>query len=83
VSCDVDGGAWADVPGSPDEVRLLGGFSVALGGKPVDASHWNRRAAAGLVKVLALAAGRRAHREQVMNALWPDCAVAEAMPRLH
>jgi DNA-binding SARP family transcriptional activator/pimeloyl-ACP methyl ester carboxylesterase len=71
------------VPGSPDEVRLLGGFSVALGGKVVDASHWNRRAGAGLVKVLALAAGRRAHREQVMDALWPDCAVAEAMPRLH
>jgi DNA-binding SARP family transcriptional activator/pimeloyl-ACP methyl ester carboxylesterase len=49
----------------------------------VDPSHWRRRPAASLVKLLALAPDRRLHREQVIDALWPDVAVADAAPRLH
>lgn len=37
---------------------------------PVDA--WRSRRAADLVKILALAPDHRLHREQVMDALWPD-----------
>ena len=50
-------------------------------GHAVDA--WSRRHAASLVKLLALADGRRLHREQVIDALWPGLGVEAAAPRLH
>jgi len=74
------------------EIRLLGGFEVLLrttpGGGPAHAEAlpeetWRRRQAAALLKLLALAPGRRLHREQVLDALWPDVPVDEAAPRLH
>ena len=65
------------------EIRLLGLFEVRGGGEPVPASAWSRRHAAALVKLLALSPGRRLHREQVIDALWPHLAVDEAAPRLH
>jgi predicted ATPase/DNA-binding SARP family transcriptional activator len=65
------------------DVRLLGGFEVAVDGEQVPADAWRRRAAASLVKLLALQPGRRMLREQVMDALWPDLLVDEAAPRLH
>ena len=46
-------------------------------------SHWSRRHSAALVKLLALAPGRSLHREQVIDALWPDLGIDEAAPRLH
>ncbi|MGZ4470590.1 MAG: ATP-binding protein [Nocardioidaceae bacterium] len=64
-------------------IRLLGGFSVGRARGDVPAEAWNRRGAAALVKLLALADGRRMHREQVMDALWPELSVDEAGPRLH
>ena len=64
-------------------VTLLGGFAVAIDGARVPAQAWSRRQAAGLVKRLALAPGRRMHREQVIDALWPELAVDLAGPRLH
>ena len=65
------------------EVTLLGGFAVRLDGRPISSSHWARRQSAALVKVLALAQGRSLHREQVIDALWPDLSVEDAAPRLH
>ena len=65
------------------EFILLGGFSVSVEGREVPASTWGRRQAASLVKMLALAPGRRLHREQVMDALWPGLAPDAAAPRLH
>lgn len=64
-------------------IDLLGGFEVTVDGRPIDAAAWGRRHAAGIVKVLALAPGRRLHREQVLDALWPDDTLAEATPKLH
>ena len=64
-------------------IELLGGFSVAPGDAVIPSVAWSRRGAASLVKLLALAEGRRMHREQVMDALWPDLSVEAAMPRLH
>jgi predicted ATPase/DNA-binding SARP family transcriptional activator len=64
-------------------IRLLGGFEVILDGRPVPDHHWRRRAAAGLVKLLALQPERRLRREQVIDALWPDLLLDEAGPRLH
>ena len=65
------------------ELVLLGGFAVRVDGVVVDPSHWRRRPAANLVKLLALAPDRRLHREQVVDALWPDAALSDAAPRLH
>ena len=64
-------------------ITLLGSFSVVLGSTPVPPDAWSRRGAAALVKLLAVAEGRRMHREQVMDTLWPDLPVEAATPRLH
>src|SRR5215467_2479027 len=65
------------------DVRLLGGFQVVVDGAPVPSEAWSRRHAASLVKLLALAPGRRLHREQVLEALWPRLPIQDAAPRLH
>lgn len=65
------------------EIRLLGGFDVAVAGVPVPADAWTRRHAASLVKLLALAPGHRLHREQVIDALWHGLSLEAAAPRLH
>ena len=65
------------------EIRMLGGFEVLLDGSPVPAAGWPRPQAATWVKLLALAPGRRLHREQLADRLWPDLTIAEAAPRLH
>ena len=46
------------------------------------ATDWRRRQAAALVKLLALAPRRTLHREQVIDALWPEIPIEEAAPRL-
>jgi len=53
-------------------VKLLGGFSVSVGNRTIQHNEWRLKKAASLVKLLALAHGHRLHREQVMDALWPD-----------
>ena len=68
----------------PDiHVTLLGRFAVTVGGARVAEASWNRRHAAAVVKVLALAPGRRLHREQVIDRVWPEDTIAEAVPKLH
>ena len=64
-------------------VTLLGRFAVTVGGVPVAEAGWKRRHAAAVVKVLALAPGRRLHREQVIDLVWPGDTIAEAVPKLH
>ncbi len=64
-------------------ITLLGGFAVSVDGTAVDPALWHRRHAASVVKVLAVAPGRRLHREQLMERLWPDVSVVDAAPRLH
>ena len=57
---------------SKSSVTLLGGFAAAAAGAAVPDSAWRLRKAKDLVKLLALADGHRLHREQAMDALWPD-----------
>jgi pimeloyl-ACP methyl ester carboxylesterase/DNA-binding SARP family transcriptional activator len=64
-------------------VRLMGAFSVEVDGRIVDQDHFQRRNAAAVVKMLALAPSHRMHREQVMDALWPALPVHEAANQLH
>jgi DNA-binding SARP family transcriptional activator len=56
---------------------------MAVGSRAVPATAWRRRDAASLVKFLALTPGHQLHREQVMDALWPDLNLLQAAPRLH
>lgn len=65
------------------EITMLGRFEVAVDSVPVPARLWSRRHAAALVKVLALAPGRRLRREQVIDLVWPDEPVEDAVPKLH
>lgn len=65
------------------QVRLLGGFRVARDDIPVAAEVWGRRQAAQLVQLLALTPDRQLHREQVIDALWPELSPDAAAPRLH
>ena len=64
-------------------LTLLGRFAVTVGGVPVAEAGWKRRRAAAVVKVLALAPGRRLHREQVIDLVWPGDTIAAAVPKLH
>src|SRR5437764_6924004 len=64
-------------------VTLLGRFAVTVGEVPVAEAGWKRRHAAAVVKVLALAPGRRLHRERVIDLIWPDDPIAAAAPKLH
>jgi DNA-binding SARP family transcriptional activator len=54
------------------QIQLLGGFSVAVDGATIPAESWRRERGAALVKLLAVSPGHRLHREQVMEAFWPD-----------
>ena len=64
-------------------ISMLGGFGVTVDDVPVPADAWARRHAAWLVQLLALSRDRRLHREQVVDALWPDLSLDAAGPRLH
>ena len=65
------------------DIRLLGRFEIHVDGSVIDDASFDRRHAATLLKVLALTDERRMHREQVMDALWPELTVVDAAPRLH
>ena len=54
------------------EIQVLGRFRVVADGVEVADSSWTRRAARDLVKLLAVTPKHRLHREQIVDALWPD-----------
>jgi predicted ATPase len=64
-------------------ITLLGGFAATVDGAPVADNGWRLRKARELVKLLALAPGHRVHREQAMEALWPDRDPAAGANNLH
>src|SRR5437867_13219413 len=68
-------------------IRLLGGFSCELDGRPIEDEAWRRNRAKATVKLLALTPAHRLHREEVMFALWPDldadAAAANLRKALH
>jgi predicted ATPase/DNA-binding SARP family transcriptional activator len=68
--------------GAGIHVSLLGGFSVTIGGQPVE-DHWRLRKAKTLVKLLALAPGHWLHRDVVVESLWPDAQLEAASNNLH
>jgi pimeloyl-ACP methyl ester carboxylesterase/DNA-binding SARP family transcriptional activator len=64
-------------------IELLGGFGIVVGGDRVPADAWRRTDTSRLVKRLALAPGRRMHREQLVDALWPDVPPGSVANRMH
>jgi DNA-binding SARP family transcriptional activator len=68
--------------GAELRIWLLGGFRAAVDGTPVAEEAWRRNKAKALVKLLALARGKRLHREQLMDVLWPDLAPEAAAANL-
>lgn len=80
-------GAFAMAPlngaGAPPlSIRLLGGFELRLGGRPVDVSGVRPRARA-LLRLLCLNAGTPVHHETVEAALWPDADPEASSRNLH
>jgi DNA-binding SARP family transcriptional activator len=65
------------------ELKLLGGFGVAVDGRAVAADAWPRRSGADLVKLLALAGGHRMARDAVLEALWPHLDAEAAAGNLY
>ena len=62
-------------------VRVLGGCSLEVDGRPVDPG-WRLRKAEALIKLLALQPGHRLHRDQLLDLLWPDLAPDPAANQL-
>lgn len=56
-------------------MQLLGRFSVRIDDREISAAAWKRDRAAAIVKFLAVAPQHRVHREQAMEAFWPDLDV--------
>src|SRR5438132_9112129 len=64
-------------------VRLLGRFEVSVGAWVIADRQWRLRKSRNLVKLLALAPQHRLHREQLLDALWPNLPADEAAHNLH
>ena len=64
-------------------IRLLGGFEVTVGDRPVAADAWRLRKAKTLVKLLVLAGGHRMHRDALVDVLWPERDSASVTNNLH
>ncbi|HEY0517575.1 MAG TPA: AAA family ATPase [Solirubrobacteraceae bacterium] len=80
------------MPDDPDDhgelaedvaIKLLGGFQASRDGEPVDAAVWRLRKGRELVKLLSLAPAHRLHREQLLEALWPDLDPLAGANNLH
>jgi predicted ATPase/class 3 adenylate cyclase len=54
------------------DIRLLGGFHVAVGDHGLPDDAWRRERVAALVKLLALAPDHRLRSDDVRSALWSD-----------
>jgi DNA-binding SARP family transcriptional activator len=64
------------------QLRLLGGFELTVGGKPVDQFAVRPRARKAL-HMLALHVGRPVHRDVLAQAVWPDSRPDAALRSVH
>lgn len=79
----VNGFLAARGPAAPElMIRTLGGFRVERHGVPVPLSVWRSRKARQLLKMLVARRGRPLHREQAINALWPEADTGNLPNRL-
>jgi DNA-binding SARP family transcriptional activator len=59
-------------------IELIGGFRVRVRDQVIDEIDWPLRKPKALIKILSLAPGHRMHREQILDALWPELDVHAA-----
>jgi predicted ATPase/DNA-binding SARP family transcriptional activator len=64
-------------------IRLLGPFQVSIGDDSFGVERFERRAGATLVQLLALSPAHRRHRDQIIDALWPNVDLESARRRLY
>ena len=64
-------------------IQLLGGFHVRVLGKLVADTQWPRRQAKQLVKLLALTPKHQLHRQQLIDAIFPDLNTESGAANLH
>src|SRR5436190_8657884 len=70
--------------GQPDlAIHLLGPFRVSVSGKTVDDSQWARPQGKLLLKLLALEPKHQLHRQQIMDAIWPDLDESSGAANFH
>jgi DNA-binding SARP family transcriptional activator len=65
------------------EISMLGGFQLVIDGHRVAPKSLARRDPMRVATFLALAPNRRVHREQLIDALWPDASFESVANRLH
>lgn len=63
-------------------IHLLGDFRAEAGGREIADERWRLRKAKALLALLALAPGHRLHREQLLDALWPELSPAAGANQL-
>ncbi|MDX2008177.1 MAG: tetratricopeptide repeat protein [Meiothermus sp.] len=71
------------MPSQTLRIQLFGSFQTSVETVSLGAEGWRRRKASDVVKLLALQPQGRLHREQVLEALWPDLEEKAAMNNLH
>jgi DNA-binding SARP family transcriptional activator len=64
-------------------IHLLGRFRVSAFGKTVDDSQWPRPQSKLLLKLLALDPKHQLHRQQIIDAIWPDLDAERGAAQLH
>jgi len=64
-------------------VVLLGTFRVRVGDRAVEPSAWRLSKARDVIKLLALARGRRMQRDEVLELLWPNSDIDSAANNLY
>lgn len=64
-------------------IGLLGSFRLSLDDQILPPQAQRRKKASDVIKLLALQPGQRLHREQVLDALWPDLDEKSGMNNLH
>ena len=73
-----------DTPDTPALlIRLLGGFTITVGERPIPEDAWRGQKVQALLKLLALAPAQRLARDQLLDMLWPDFTPDAAASNLY
>lgn len=71
------------VPPLPLTIKTLGGFEVYQGKRLIAHRVWKQRQAGELFHLLLISPQRTLHREQIIEALWPESSLSTAMSAFH
>ena len=71
-----------DGPAAGLRIVTLGGFAISTGGEHIGTARWGRPKVQQLFKYLLTARNHAAHREVLMDALWPELPVDAAWSNL-